>query len=286
MDPSVAAMFGDSNKRKDLFNLWLTHARDFGKVTLEVARRNTQRQSAQSTTVTWSRAQLEQSGRYQPTDIDDLIQRAVAAGRYIDDPNFPGNERLRRYMIFDDVSLQNANVRGDFSQGLTPSLADVMPDGTTPAAAPGDGSKGSGKARGKAKAKAKSKGVGKGQDVGAPGSSEPNSGNGDGNAAEVEETTPLQKAKALAKLKEAEEARSTCVSIENLECSSELREALLQHATAMTEIYRNLSEMVADQINDESAYLPIFERATSFTNWYKARKKVANSMKAAASSAS
>ena len=116
MDPSVAAMFGDSNRRKDLFNLWLSHARDFGKVTLEVARRNTQRQAAQSSTVTWSRAQLEQSGRYQPGDIDDLIQRAVATGRYIDDPNFPGNERLRRYMVVDDVSLQNANVREDIQE--------------------------------------------------------------------------------------------------------------------------------------------------------------------------
>ena len=116
MDASVAAMFGDLNKRKDLFNLWLTHSRDFGKVTIEVARRNTQRQSANSSTVTWSRAQLEQSGRYQTSDIDDLIQRAVAAGRYIDDPNFPGNERLRRYMVVDDVSLQRANVREDIQE--------------------------------------------------------------------------------------------------------------------------------------------------------------------------
>ena len=116
MDPSVAAMFGDSNRRKDLFNLWLSHAKDFGKVTLEVARRNTQRQAAQSSTVTWSRAQLEQRGRYEAQDITDLIQRAVASGRYIDDPNFPGNERLRRYLVVDDVSLSNAQVREDIQE--------------------------------------------------------------------------------------------------------------------------------------------------------------------------
>ena len=102
---------------------------------------------------------------------------------------------------------------------------------------------------------------------------------------ESESTSSFPKPVIL-RLKEAEEARSTCVSIENLECSSELREALLQHAASMTEIYRNLSKMVADQVNDESLYLPIFDKATSFSNWYKARKKVANSMKAAASSAS
>ena len=88
------------------------------------------------------------------------------------------------------------------------------------------------------------------------------------------------------RLKEAEEARSTCVSIENLDCSGELREALLQHATAMTELYRTLSKMVADSINDDTAYAPLFDRATIFSNWYKLRKKVANSMKAAAASSS
>jgi hypothetical protein len=44
--------------------------------------------------------------------------------------------------------------------------------------------------------------------------------------------------------------------------------------------------MVADSINDDSAYSPLFDRATIFSNWYKLRKKVANSMKAAASSSS
>ena len=84
------------------------------------------------------------------------------------------------------------------------------------------------------------------------------------------------------RLKEAEDARTTCVSIENLECSDQLRGALLQHADAMTEVYRNLNKMVADGVNEESQYAALFGQAQSFSSWYKARKKVANSMKSAA----
>lgn len=86
----------------------------------------------------------------------------------------------------------------------------------------------------------------------------------------------------IPRLKEAEDARTTCVSIEGLECSAGLRDALVQHADAMTELYRTLNKMVADQVNDDASYEPIFQRAASFSSWYKARKKVANSMKAAA----
>ena len=42
MDAAVAAMFQDKNKRKDLFNMWLTHACDFGKCALEISRVNIQ----------------------------------------------------------------------------------------------------------------------------------------------------------------------------------------------------------------------------------------------------
>ena len=87
------------------------------------------------------------------------------------------------------------------------------------------------------------------------------------------------------RLKEAEDARTLCVSIENVECSGPLREALLQHASSMTELYRTLNQMVADGIADENSYSPIFERASNYSNWYKSRKRVANSMRAAASSA-
>ena len=116
MDPSVAAMLMDSNKKKDLFNLWLTHSRDFGKVSLEIARRNTDRTSAHSNEVTWSRAQLEQSGRYTSEDIDDLIRRCVATNSFLDDPNFPGVERLRRYVIVDEVGRQRARVQEDIQE--------------------------------------------------------------------------------------------------------------------------------------------------------------------------
>ena len=116
MEASVAAMFADTNKRKDLFNIWLQHAKDFGRVQLEVSRRNTQQQSAHCNTVTWSKAQLEQSGRYTKEDIDDLIARAEKHKRYIDDPNFPGVERLRRYYLVDEVGSQKKNLQEDIQQ--------------------------------------------------------------------------------------------------------------------------------------------------------------------------
>ena len=84
------------------------------------------------------------------------------------------------------------------------------------------------------------------------------------------------------RLKEAEDARTTCVSIENLECSGQLRDALLSHAQVMTELYRSLNKMISDQVNDEQQFAPILEKAVSYSAWYKSRKKVANSMKAAA----
>ena len=116
MDPSVAAMLLDSNKKKDLFNLWLTHSRDFGKVSLELARRNTDRTSARSNEVTWSRAQLEQSGRYTVEDVDDLIRRCTSSGAYMHDPNFPGVERLRRYVIVDEIGRQRERIQEDIQE--------------------------------------------------------------------------------------------------------------------------------------------------------------------------
>ncbi len=86
------------------------------------------------------------------------------------------------------------------------------------------------------------------------------------------------------RLKEAEEARSICISIENLECAGELSSALTAHASAMTEVYRDLLKLTNANVNDEDQYAVLFSRAASFTTWYKARKKIANSMKLAASS--
>ena len=91
-------MFGDRNKRKDLFNMWLNHAGDFGKCAMEISRANTQARSSQATTVTWSRAQIEDSKRYSKDEVDELIARLTREKRYLDDPNFPGREHLRRYM--------------------------------------------------------------------------------------------------------------------------------------------------------------------------------------------
>ena len=84
------------------------------------------------------------------------------------------------------------------------------------------------------------------------------------------------------RLKEAEDARSVCISIESLECSKDLIVALLAHADAMTEIYRNLNRLISEQVNDEASYAELFQRASNYSTWYKARKKVANSMKSAA----
>ena len=72
------------------------------------------------------------------------------------------------------------------------------------------------------------------------------------------------------------------MSIESLECSGQLRTAMLQHADAMTELYRTLNKMIHDGTNDDETYAPLFEKAGTYSTWFKSRKKVANSMKAAA----
>ena len=81
------------------------------------------------------------------------------------------------------------------------------------------------------------------------------------------------------RLKEAEDARTLCVSIEGLECSGELATALVQHAEAMTGCYRQLVKMIQDGVDCETTYGPIFEQCHNYSCWYKSRKKVANSMK-------
>ena len=263
MDASVRAMYGDTNKRKDLFNLWLNHAREFGQVRMELSRRNVNRQSSHANTVTWSKVQLEQSGRYTTQDIEDLIKRCTDSGRYLDDPNFPGNERLRRYVIIDEVGSQHQRLQedeqrianagnistgealnltdqgllfnervfekstlvictsrcctfinvimfgfeirwtqsllsfplsaltgGDFSQALAPTFQDVLGQGqAVEGNAPdkGKGAKGRGKGRGK---------TGKGKGGENPGQPVPH---GEDPNPPLQETTPIQKAKALAK---------------------------------------------------------------------------------------
>lgn len=72
-----------------------------------------------------------------------------------------------------------------------------------------------------------------------------------------------------------------CIAIEGLECAGQLVAALTSHSEAMTSLYRDLHQKTVSGLDDESEYQPIFERATSYSNWFKARKKVANSMKQA-----
>ena len=84
------------------------------------------------------------------------------------------------------------------------------------------------------------------------------------------------------RLKEAEEARTLCVSIEGLECSEAMTTALTQHAGAMTALYRDINARIGAGIDQEDAYEAFHEKAASYQNWYKSRKKVANSMKQAA----
>lgn len=88
---------------------------------------------------------------------------------------------------------------------------------------------------------------------------------------------------AQLRLKEAEEARSLCVAIETLECSGELVTALTQHSSSMTDLYRQLNKLTTDNVDDIDVYQPLFDKAVQFSAWYAKRKKVANSMKQAAS---
>lgn len=72
------------------------------------------------------------------------------------------------------------------------------------------------------------------------------------------------------------------VAIEQLECSGELREALQAHADCMLEIYRELHKLTCAGVTAEESYSELFESAANYSAWFKSRKRVANSMKAAA----
>ena len=51
-------------------------------------------------------------------------------------------------------------------------------------------------------------------------------------------------------------------------------------------MYRKLSHLVAQGVDDEATYHDLFEHAGALTTWFKARKKVANSMRVAAATGS
>eukprot|EP00435_Cladocopium_sp_Y103_P043974 s800_g12.t1 len=217
-------MFEDRNKRKDLFNMWLTHAQDFGRCALEISRTNIQNRSAQATTVSWSRQQIEQSGRYSSQEIDQLLERLTREGRYMDDPNFPGVTHLRRYLVVDEVSQTNQRLQEDRQA--------ISSHGT------------------------------------------------------ITHAEGINLASEGLQLKEAEEARTLNVSIEGFECSGELGKALICHANNQTEMYRKITQLVAQGVDDEATYQEHFEQAAALTTWFKARKKVANSMRMAATASS
>lgn len=50
----------------------------------------------------------------------------------------------------------------------------------------------------------------------------------------------------------------------------------------MTTLYRDIHALTQADVDDMSQYQELFDKATSFQTWFKSRKKVANSMKQAA----
>lgn len=73
-----------------------------------------------------------------------------------------------------------------------------------------------------------------------------------------------------------------CISIEGLECADALVGALQTHNSAMTALFRELNGHTMNGVDSLEIYQPLFDKATAYTNWFKSRKKVANTMKAAA----
>ena len=115
MCQSLVPMFRGEQKL-DLFRLWLSKGKDFAKCEIEVKRLNMQRQTAQATDSCLSRAQLEATGKYSSKDLDDLITRKTARGEYIEDPNFPGREDYRQYVVNTEVAATTARIREDSQQ--------------------------------------------------------------------------------------------------------------------------------------------------------------------------
>lgn len=87
---------------------------------------------------------------------------------------------------------------------------------------------------------------------------------------------------ARLRLKESEDARSLCIAIEGLECSEALCAALTTRAESMTKLYREINGKVMAKVDDATVYAPLTQRAMHYSEWYKSRKKVAMSMKSAA----
>lgn len=81
MPPSLVPVFGDANKRADLFRMWMQRAQDFSQVVLQISREN--------------------------------VERLTRENQFIDDPNFPGVERYRRYFVVDEISQRQRDSQED-----------------------------------------------------------------------------------------------------------------------------------------------------------------------------
>ena len=73
-----------------------------------------------------------------------------------------------------------------------------------------------------------------------------------------------------------------CVSIEGLECAGEMAASLTQHSQSMTGLYPDLNRLTINGVDSMDQYEPLFAKASQYSAWYAKRKRVANSMKAAA----
>ena len=61
--------------------------------------------------------------------------------------------------------------------------------------------------------------------------------------------------------------------------------ALEGHANICTELYRKINALVVQQIDTLEPYQPFMDEAAGLKEWFKSRKKVAQSMKSASTSA-
>ena len=216
MMKSLVPVFSGGD-RLDLFRAWLEKGGDWAKTAVEIERKNIQKQSANSKDKCMSRRDLEESRRYSPEDIRELIERKTRLGQFISDPNFPEREDLRQYLVNTEVSSEISNIRqnsqslasntalsstealaltedgADFGSGGVPTVADVV--GYTGSMMGGNGD-GQGDQKG-GKGGRKNKNTGKGGAGGKSGKG--GRGKGEGEDAEVKPLSPLEKANLLKK---------------------------------------------------------------------------------------
>ena len=194
--------------------------------------------------------------------------------------------------VQDQETLGQILHEGELADNSSPGMRTILPSSSAaalpaplPGAPPGDGNGDT--TTGRRKGAAKPKGTkNRRKSAAVETGTEPETGDGDGKGEPVKVTTPLDKAKSARKaiLKEGEEARSLAISITGLECSADLMALLEKHAANMTELYKDINAKILVGENEESSYEQIYKTQESFSTWFKARKKIAKSMKSAAES--